>query len=98
MGNPPIQWLWNKPWCVTHPELFKTAYNILEGPWSAVCQAIQDCHRAVHDMGAGRIATDVRIGTRTDRDVPNSGLNERKVQRVEEVLNQWKSERPPAYK
>lgn len=52
-------------------------------------------------MGAGRIATDVRIGTRIDREaVPKSGLNTRKVQRVEEVLDQWKAkaeDRPPAY-
>ena len=36
-------------------------------------------------MGAGRIATDVRIGTRIDRDGATSGLNERKVKRVEEL-------------
>lgn len=59
---------------------------IPEGPWSSVCAAIQACHRAVHKMGAGRIATDIRIGTRIDRDHPSVGLNERKVKRVEEVL------------
>ncbi|KAF7295484.1 DUF77-domain-containing protein [Mycena indigotica] len=60
----------------------------LEGPWGAVSQAIHDCHAAVHEKGALRIATDIRIGTRTDREVASvpGGLNEAKVKRVEEIL------------
>ncbi|KAJ7074141.1 hypothetical protein C8F01DRAFT_1099391 [Mycena amicta] len=60
----------------------------LEGSWSAVSQAIHDCHLAVHSKGALRIATDIRIGTRVDREVASvpGGLNEAKVQRVEEIL------------
>ena len=53
-----------------------------------MCDAIQKCHAAVHAQGAPRIATDIRIGTRVDRDpaaVPG-GLNEAKVRRVEEIL------------
>ncbi|TFK54607.1 hypothetical protein OE88DRAFT_1710460 [Heliocybe sulcata] len=58
----------------------------LEGPWSAVTKAIGDCHAAVHAKGAPRIATDIRIGTRVDRDiVPGTG-NEGKVARVREIL------------
>ena len=64
----------------------------LEGPWSAVCQTIQDCHQAVHDMGAARVATDIRIGTRTDRTIENGKGNSRKVTRVDEILEKWSGE------
>ncbi|KAL0946536.1 hypothetical protein HGRIS_012744 [Hohenbuehelia grisea] len=58
----------------------------LEGPWAEVCQAIHDCHAAVHAKGAPRVATDIRIGTRTDKDlVPGQG-NAHKLQRVQEIL------------
>ena len=39
----------------------------VEGPISKVWQALQRCHEAVHAMGVGRIATDIRLGTRTDK-------------------------------
>ena len=39
----------------------------LEGPISVVNQAITQCHEAVHAMGVERIATDIRLGTRTDK-------------------------------
>ncbi|THH11995.1 hypothetical protein EW145_g290 [Phellinidium pouzarii] len=58
----------------------------IEGPWSEVTKAIHDCHVAVHEQGAPRIATDIRIGTRTDREiVPGTG-NEGKVTRVDQIL------------
>ncbi|KAL5532785.1 hypothetical protein ACEPAF_4559 [Sanghuangporus sanghuang] len=59
----------------------------LEGPWSEVMKAIHDCHAAVHAQGAPRIATDIRIGTRTDRDIAPGTGNEGKVARVEQLLN-----------
>lgn len=58
----------------------------LEGPWLQVSQAIHDCHVAVHAKGAPRIATDIRIGTRTDRDIAHGEGNDGKVKRVEEIL------------
>lgn len=30
--------------------------------------AIKRCHEVVHEMGAPRITTSIKIGTRTDRD------------------------------
>ena len=39
----------------------------IEGPISAVWKALERCHTAVHDMGVPRIATDIRLGTRTDK-------------------------------
>ena len=40
----------------------------VEGEWDAVFAAIKRCHQVVHEMGAPRIATMIRLGTRTDRD------------------------------
>ncbi|KAG6814584.1 hypothetical protein H0H92_000113 [Tricholoma furcatifolium] len=59
-----------------------------KGPWSQVSQAIHDCHAAVHKQGAPRVATDIRIGTRVDRDLSSGGGNEGKVKRVEDILAQ----------
>ena len=39
----------------------------LEGDWEAVMLAIQTCHVRLHDMGVPRIATQIKIGTRSDR-------------------------------
>ncbi|KAK7693940.1 hypothetical protein QCA50_003514 [Cerrena zonata] len=63
----------------------------LEGPWSEVMQAIHDCHAAVHAKGAPRIATDIRIGTRVDREIAPGTGNNGKVQRVQDILAQDKS-------
>ena len=40
----------------------------VEGEWDQVMGAIKSCHEAVHDAGAPRISTTIRLGTRTDRD------------------------------
>ena len=40
----------------------------IEGEWDAVFRAIKRCHEVVHQMGAPRITTNIRLGTRTDRD------------------------------
>lgn len=40
----------------------------VEGDWDAVFAAIKRCHEVVHAMGAVRISTVVKLGTRTDRD------------------------------
>ena len=39
----------------------------VEGEWEEVMAAIKRCHEKVHDMGAPRISTTIRLGTRTDR-------------------------------
>ncbi len=39
----------------------------IEGEWDEVFAAIKRCHEAVHAMGAPRISTTLRFGTRTDR-------------------------------
>ncbi|KAK0484026.1 hypothetical protein IW261DRAFT_1466304 [Armillaria novae-zelandiae] len=58
----------------------------LEGPWDDVCKAIHDCHAAVHAQGIPRIATDIRIGTRTDQAIAPGTGNTHKVERVEQIL------------
>jgi uncharacterized protein (TIGR00106 family) len=40
----------------------------IEGEWDAVFAAIKRCHEVIHDMGAPRISTIIKVGTRTDRD------------------------------
>lgn len=40
----------------------------VEGEWDAVFAAIKRCHEVVHAMGAPRITTSIKVGTRTDRD------------------------------
>ena len=39
----------------------------VEGEWDVVFNAIRRCHEAVHEMGAPRITTVIKAGTRVDR-------------------------------
>lgn len=39
----------------------------LEGEWDIVMAAIKACHKKLHAMGVPRIATQIKIGTRTDK-------------------------------
>lgn len=39
----------------------------IEGEWDPVFAAIKKCHERVHEMGAPRITTTIKLGTRTDR-------------------------------
>jgi uncharacterized protein (TIGR00106 family) len=39
----------------------------IEGEWDDVFAAIKRCHEVVHGMGAPRISTNMRVGTRVDR-------------------------------
>lgn len=40
----------------------------IEGEWDEVFAAIKRCHAVIHEMGAPRITTTIKLGTRTDRD------------------------------
>ncbi len=40
----------------------------IEGQWEDVFAAIRRCHEEIHRMGAPRITTTLKFGTRTDRD------------------------------
>ena len=49
------------------PEVHAYGTNF-EGEWDAAMAAIRRCHEAVHAMGAPRIHSSLKLGTRTDRD------------------------------
>lgn len=40
----------------------------IEGDWDVVMAAVKECHEHIHSMGAPRITTTIKLGTRTDRD------------------------------
>ena len=54
----------------------------IEGEWDAVFGAIKRCHEAIHATGVPRISTNLRLGTRTDREQTMDD----KVRSVEEKL------------
>jgi uncharacterized protein (TIGR00106 family) len=39
----------------------------IQGEWDEVFAAIKRCHEAVHELGAPRVSTVIKVGTRTDR-------------------------------
>jgi len=55
----------------------------IEGEWDDVLAAIKRCHEVVHEMGAPRISTTLKLGTRTDRDQ----TMEDKIRSVESKLD-----------
>ncbi|MEJ2354241.1 MAG: MTH1187 family thiamine-binding protein [Anaerolineales bacterium] len=50
-----------------HYELHPNGTDV-EGEWDQVFAAIRRCHETLHELGVPRIATTIRVGTRTDRD------------------------------
>ncbi|MYD42709.1 MAG: MTH1187 family thiamine-binding protein [Gammaproteobacteria bacterium] len=40
----------------------------IEGEYDTVFAAIKACHMKVHEMGAPRITTSIKLGSRTDRE------------------------------
>ncbi|THB78974.1 MAG: thiamine-binding protein [Desulfobulbaceae bacterium] len=40
----------------------------IEGEWDTVMAAVKKCHEKIHEMGAPRISTQIKLGTRTDRE------------------------------
>ena len=40
----------------------------IAGEWDTVFAAVKACHERVHKLGAPRITTTIKVGTRTDRD------------------------------
>jgi uncharacterized protein (TIGR00106 family) len=54
----------------------------IEGEWDEVFAAVKQCHEVLHTMGAPRIHTTMRVGTRIDK----AQSLEDKVRSVEEKL------------
>lgn len=40
----------------------------IEGDWDEVMAVVRACHDKVHEMGAPRVTTTIKMGTRTDKD------------------------------
>lgn len=55
----------------------------IEGSWDDVMAVVKRCHEEVHAMGAPRITTTLKLGTRTDRDQTMKD----KVDSVDTLLN-----------
>lgn len=49
------------------PQLHANGTDV-EGEWDRVFAAVKRCHEVIHEMGAPRIATTIKLGTRVDRD------------------------------
>ena len=54
----------------------------IEGEWDSVFAAVKACHEAVHEAGAPRINSTLKVGTRTDKTQTMAD----KIQSVEEKL------------
>ena len=48
------------------PKLHAYGTNV-EGDWDVVFAALKRCHEVLHEMGAPRVSTNLRCGTRTDK-------------------------------
>ena len=55
----------------------------IEGEWEVVMDAVKRCHMRVHEMGAERITSTLKMGTRVDRE---QSMDD-KVRSVEEQLS-----------
>jgi uncharacterized protein (TIGR00106 family) len=49
------------------PRLHAFGTNV-EGEWDDVFAAVKRCHEVMHEMGAPRVSTTIRMGTRVDRE------------------------------
>jgi uncharacterized protein (TIGR00106 family) len=56
----------------------------IEGEWDDVLAAVKKCHQVVHEMGAPRISTTIRLGTRVDK----NQTMENKIKSVKQKLNE----------
>lgn len=61
--------------------------TVIEGEWDEVMAAVKRCHERVHALGAPRITTTIKLGTRTDRD---QGMDD-KVESVRRKLQRQSS-------
>ena len=42
--------------------------TVIEGEWESVFDVVRQCHERVHALGAPRVFTSLKVGTRTDRE------------------------------
>lgn len=56
----------------------------IEGSWDEVAAVVKRCHEVLHEMGAPRVNTSLKLGTRTDREQSMAD----RVTKVEDLLKQ----------
>lgn len=56
----------------------------IEGPWDDVAAVVKRCHEVLHEMGAPRVNTSLKLGTRTDREQTMAD----RVSKVEKLLSE----------
>lgn len=54
----------------------------IEGEWDNVFNVVKACHERLHEMGAPRITTTIKLGTRNDREQTMS----QKIESVNKLL------------
>lgn len=64
-----------------NPRLHAYGTNV-EGEWDQVMLGMKRCHETLHEMGAPRITSSIRLGTRVDREQSMQD----KIRSVEEKL------------
>ena len=57
----------------------------IEGEWDAVMAAVKRCHEKIHAMGAPRITTTIKLGTRIDRQQSMADKVDSVLRRVEGI-------------
>ncbi len=70
-----------------HHQMHAYGTNI-EGEWDQVFDAVKRCHQIVHQMGAPRISTSLKVGTRCDRE-------QTMQDKIDSVSSKLKGEPPP---
>ena len=70
------------------PNETNAMFTNIEGEWDEVMAAVKRCHEVVHAMGAPRITSSMRLGTRTDREQ----TMEDKIASVERALDRAASD------
>ena len=55
----------------------------IEGEWDQVMNAVKRCHERLHEMGAPRITSTIKVGTRTDK----SQTMDDRLQSVQEKMD-----------
>jgi uncharacterized protein (TIGR00106 family) len=54
-----------------NPEMHAYGTNV-EGEWEAVFAAFKRCHERIHELGAPRVFTTIKVGSRSDRAQSNA--------------------------
>lgn len=65
-----------------NPQLQPNGTNV-EGEWEIVFNALKRCHERLHEMDVPRISTNIRLGTRVDKE-------QKMADKIESVIEHMK--------